>query len=432
MPDFRPLPAIHRLFPRVYYGWIVVGGTFLQLMVCVGIGFYSQQVLVDALPTAGHFNRVEVSAASSLFFLLTGLFGFGIGPLVDRAGARIFIFLGAVIQAVALLWVGRIESTNELPLAFALLALGFALSTSVPTGALLTRWFIARRALATTFSQTGVSVGGALMIPIATYWILQEGLAVTTAGLATAIVVVTIPVVIFVLRWDPQDYGLEPDGSIDWVRRSRHLSLSVQHREWQRREALQTSAFWGLCIAFGFGLAAQVGMIAHQLAALSEQIPRETAMWGGSLIPVGSVIGRLVVGSVADRFEKRRVAIGLFLLQGLGILAFSFSTSTAALFASTALFGLTIGSIFMLQSLITADLFGIPSFGRVFGAVQLGSQLTSSTGPLLVGWLFTIYGSYPQALRWLAVSSVLAAVILSRVRGPIEETNPPLDTASLQ
>lgn len=432
MTERRALPAIHRLFPQVYYGWFVVGGTFLQLMVCVGIGFYSQQVLVDALPAVHHFERVEVSAASSLFFLLTGLFGFGIGPLVDRAGARGFIFFGALIQAIALIWIGRLDSTAELPLAFALLAFGFALSTSVPTGALLTRWFIARRALATTLSQTGVSVGGAFMIPIATYWILHEGLAVTTAGLAITIVLVTIPVVIFILRWDPRAYGLEPDGSLEWVRKNRHLSLSVQHREWQRREALQTSTFWKLCLAFGFGLAAQVGMIAHQLAALSEQIPRETAMWGGSLVPIGSVVGRLIVGSVADRFEKRRVAIGLFLLQGLGILAFSFSTSPVSLFASTALFGLTIGSIFMLQSLITADLFGIPSFGRVFGAVQLGSQLISSTGPLMVGWLFTVYGHYPAALRWLALSSILGAAVLSQVHGPTENTTEPRDAASVQ
>jgi hypothetical protein len=60
------LPALHRLFPHVYYGWIVVAGTFLQSMVCVGIGFYSQQVLVDALPAVRGFDRVEVSAASSV------------------------------------------------------------------------------------------------------------------------------------------------------------------------------------------------------------------------------------------------------------------------------------------------------------------------------------------------------------------------------
>ena len=138
-------------------------------------------------------------------------------------------------------------------------------------------------------------------------------------------------------------------------------------------------------------------------------------MWGASLIPIGSVVGRLIVGIMADRFEKRRVAVALFLIQGFGILAFSFSDTPVSLFISTGIFGLTIGSIFMLQSLITADLFGIPSFGRIFGAVQLCSQLASSSGPLLVGWLFAVYGNYAHSLRWLTVASLLAGGDLDRV-----------------
>ena len=414
----RPLPAIHRLFPGVYYGWIVVAGTFLQSLVCVGIGFYSQQVLVDALTSVRGFERVAVSAASSTFFMLVGVFGFTIGPFVDRHGARGFIFVGATIQGLALIWIGRVQSNAGLAPAFALLALGFALSTSVPTGAILTRWFVARRSLATMFSQSGVSLGGAVMIPLATSLIHLRGFEWATVAMAATIALVAFPVVVFVLRWDPADYGLEPDGSLELTRASRHVTLESQVRVWRRRNALGTSTFWLLAAAFGCGLAAQVGMIAHQLAALAERMPWETAMWGGSLIPIGSFVGRLVVGSVTDRFEKRRVAIAMFVVQGLGILAFSFSETPLALFASTLLFGLTIGNIFMLQSLLTADLFGIPSFGRVYGSVQLCSQVASSAGPLLVGSLYATYGGYPAALRWLVGLSFLGAALLTQVRTP--------------
>lgn len=414
----KPLPVLNRLLPHVYYGWFVVAGTFLQSLVCVGIGFYSQQVLIDALVAVRSFERLEVSAASSVFFLLTGFFGFAIGPLVDRFGARGFIFVGATIQGLALILIGRLVTTTWLVLAFALLAFGFALSTSVPTGAILTRWFVARRSLATMFSQTGVSLGGAIMIPLATFLIHDRGLIWTTHAMAAMIWFIALPVVVFVLRRDPADYGLEPDGSIELAKSSRHVSVASQMREWQRRDAVRTPAFWLLALAFGFGLAAQVGMIAHQLAALVERMPRETAMWGGSLIPIGSLLGRFAVGSVADRLDKRRVAIGLFCFQGLGILAFSLSNSTEALFVSSLVFGLTIGSIFMMQSLITADLFGIPSFGRVYGAIQLCSQCVSSMGPLVVGSLYAIYGGYPSALRWLVVLSLIAAILISRVRAP--------------
>jgi MFS family permease len=414
----KPLPAIHRLFPNVYYGWIVVAGTFVSSLVCVGIGFYSQQVLVDALTNVRDFERVAVSAASSAFFMLVGAVGFAIGPYVDRHGARGFILVGASVQGMALVWIGRVESAGWLVPAFALLAFGFALSTSVPTGAILTRWFVARRSLATMFSQTGVSLGGAIMIPVATSLIHTRGLEWTTTAMAATLGLVAFPVVIFVLRWDPAEFGLEIDGSLDLARASRHVTIESQRRVWQRRAAIRTRAFWLLAAAFGCALAAQVGMIAHQLAALAERMPWETARWGGSLIPIGSFAGRLVVGSVADRFDKRRVATAMFCLQGLGILAFSFSDTPLALFASTLLFGVTIGNIFMLQSLLTADLFGIPSFGRVYGAVQLCSQVASGLGPLLVGALYVSLGGYSPALRWLSVLSICAALLLARVRPP--------------
>lgn len=56
-PGVHPLPAIHRAFPGVFYGWVVVLGTALLAFVCVGIGFYSQAVLVDGLVEARGWSR---------------------------------------------------------------------------------------------------------------------------------------------------------------------------------------------------------------------------------------------------------------------------------------------------------------------------------------------------------------------------------------
>ena len=51
-------------------------------------------------------------------------------------------------------------------------------------------------------------------------------------------------------------------------------------------------------------------------------------------------------------------------------------------------------------------------------AQQLCSQLASATGPLIVGTLYTQYGSYPAALRWLVLLSVAGALLLARVQPP--------------
>ncbi len=417
----RPLPALARLFPGVYYGWIVVWGTFFVSLVCVAIPFYLQPVLVASLTGLRGFDALGVSYATSSFFLLVGVFGFAIGPFVDRHGARAFIFCGALTLALALVGIGRAESAGWLALWFPLLALGFGLSTAVPTNAILTRWFIARRSIATTISQTGVSLGGAFVFPMATAMIAGWGFESAMLGLGGLICLVSLPVVIWVLRWDPLDHGLEPDGAAASAEPDDLLTRARQRRVWRRREALRTPTFWLLAAAFGLVLAAQVGMIAHQLSALGRHMSAEQAAWGGSLIPVGSVLGRFVIGPLADRVDKRAIAIGLFTLQGLGILAFSLSETPTALFASSLLFGLTIGSIFMMQSLIVAELFGIPSFGAVFGTVQLCTQIVSSGGPLLVGALVGGWG-YGIALRVLVALALAGAVVLAFVRPPRAET----------
>ena len=98
------------------------------------------------------------------------------------------------------------------------------------------------------------------------------------------------------------------------------------------------------------------------------------------------------------------------------MLALSQSTSAVALVASTLFFGLTIGSVFMLQSLIALELFGVISFGRVFGLLNLLSSVGGGLGPLLVGVIAARAGGYPVSLRVLAVIAALAAVAILRVK----------------
>jgi uncharacterized membrane protein YeaQ/YmgE (transglycosylase-associated protein family) len=82
-------------------------------------------------------------------------------------------------------------------------------------------------------------------------------------------------------------------------------------------------------------------------------------------IPLG--IAGAFVGVFIDPLDKRLVAMGLFLLQGAAVLALAYSTHTVVLYLGTFIFGLTMGSILMTQSLLTAECLGMISFGTVSG-----------------------------------------------------------------
>lgn len=411
------LPALARIAPRVFYGWWVALGACLISFVCAGVGFYSQGVLLDALCHERGWSRASVSGATSVYFVVTGVAGLAVGRGVDRLGPRAFIALGAPVLAAALVGIGRVESPPMLYACALAMAVGASLAGPVATSSIVTRWFAELRARAMTVSQTGVSIGGIVLVPLATWLIRERGLAAATEVLAVLVVGVALPVTAFVLRTDPAQHGLEADGPIR-ARARAALGAPAPLREFRTRDALATRAFWGLALAFGLGLFAQVGFLAHQLAGLRERGAPADAAFIVSATAFGSLVGRFAVGPLGDRLEKRRIAVALFLVQACATLCFARASSGPALGIASFVFGLTMGNIFLLQPLLVSEFFGIASFASVLGSLQLATSLASGLGPVAVGLAVERVGGYRGPLEGLACIGIAAALVLSRVRQP--------------
>ena len=415
----RPLPALHRLAPGVFYGWPVVAGTSVLSCIVVGVGFYGLAVFLDALCTERGWSRPAVSFATTLYFVTSGIAGSVIGRSVDRRGPRPWIAAGGIVMAVAVLAIGQVEAAWQLVVVYPLLAVGFAMTGPVPTGALITRWFVARRALAMSIANTGVSIGGIVLVPVTAALILDEGLAVATRWLALLLVASTLPMAIFVLRADPRDHGLEPDGAPPLASSpTARPEGQSDDRLWSARDALRTRTFWILVAAFGGILFCQVGVAMHQLSLLRQHLDAPTAALAVSATAFGSALARLVVGSFADRVSKRRLGAMLMVLQAAAIMGLAVADAGITLFAASIAFGFTIGNLFMLQTLLVGELFGMRSFGTVLGLLQLLTQTTSGLGPVALGLLHAAFGAYPPGLWVLACVALGAAAVLSRVRPP--------------
>ena len=176
-------------------------------------------------------------------------------------------------------------------------------------------------------------------------------------------------------------------------------------------------SFWVIALSFGAMLFTQTGFLIHQLAFLREQIGT-LAPYAVSVTAFGSVVGRLVVGGFADRVPKRSVSQGIFLLQAAALLALISAGHTAVLLLCAFVFGLTLGNVYMMQSLVAADLFGMASFGTVFGLVQLLTSLMGALGPVALGILFDQLGGYVPAIQMLLPIPVGAALLLGLLRPP--------------
>ena len=143
------LPLGTRVLPsRVYYGWYVAVACSLLMMVGVGVGYYGLAVFLGPLQDEHGWSNGVVSGATGLYFSLSGITGFVVGPRVDRIGPRPFMLAGSVLLAASISLIGYVEAVWQLYAVYAVLAVAFGLATSVSVNAVMTRWFVAKRAKA--------------------------------------------------------------------------------------------------------------------------------------------------------------------------------------------------------------------------------------------------------------------------------------------
>jgi hypothetical protein len=144
---------------------------------------------------------------------------------------------------------------------------------------------------------------------------------------------------------------------------------------------------------------------------------RSTAALGVTVPTFGSIVARLVVGQfIADKGDKRVITVVLFIGQAAAVLLYTMVGSTLAIYGVALLFGFTIGNVYMMMSLLTAELFGILSFGTVYGVVALAGQLGSGLGLVFMGWAHDATNGYTVPFVVLAALNLVAAVVITFAR----------------
>src|SRR5436190_10061243 len=245
-----------------------------MMWVTVGVGYYGLATFLRPLQDEHDWSAGVVSGASGLYFVVSGVAAYLVGPAIDRGGPKRLMAVGAVLTGISAAAVGFVETVWQLYLAYAVMALAFGMGAALAVGSIMSRWFIHHRAKAVSLSSTGVSLGGATLVPLGTLLIGKGGLELGAPVLGALVIIVALPVLWLAVVADPAEMGLQPDGpgGPDAVRpehRSR-VHLDTQYRVWSRRQAKYTMSFWGLLLGFALALATQTAVLIHQLSFLQE------------------------------------------------------------------------------------------------------------------------------------------------------------------
>ncbi len=420
VPPFREPLGVRLLPSRLHYGWWITIAISVVMFATVGVGYYGLAVFLRPLQEENGWSNSAVSGATGLYFSMAGVVGFLIGPVIDRRGPIRPMIIGVTLIGLSAMSLGQINQLWQLYAVYSVQAIAFGLSGSVAINSIMARWFVTKRAKAMSISATGVSLGGVILSPLGTWLVGQGGVEMAATFMGILVLVIGFPIVTMVLVWDPAQLGLKPDaGSPDAKVDSVQLSDDVQRRVWTRASAARTSAFWAILVAFVLALMAQTGFVLHQIAFLTDRLgSANQAALALSVTALGSIMARFVVGQFADRMDKRRLAALLFTIQALAVLGLLATDSTGVTYLLVMVVGFTIGNIYMVQTLLVADLFGLVSMGTVFGIIGLAAQIGSGLGPWLIGFIEDRSGSYTTAFILGAAMMLVAAVVVLAARPP--------------
>jgi cyanate permease len=185
-----------------------------------------------------------------------------------------------------------------------------------------------------------------------------------------------------------------------------------------RRALLRQRRFLTMSSAFALGLFSQVGLVPHLVSLLVPVLGEHGAAGAMSLITVCAVVGRLALGTVIDRADRRLAAAANFAMQAAGFSLLLFGTSATPVLLGCVLFGLGLGNLISLPPLIAEREFAPVDLGRVVALAIAVNQAFFSIAPGVFGALHDLAGSYAAPLAMaIALHLAAAALVLMGRRG---------------
>ena len=226
---------------RFKQGWSIVGFTATAQFFSVGIGYYTFGVYLKPLTEALDENRFWVSLCLSIQTLLMAFLSPLAGRLVSEYSIRGVMSFGVCIMSVGLIICSQASNLWHLYLGFGIVvSVGVVFLGNIPCNLMLANWFVRRRGMALGISQAGITFSGVLLVPLATYLVVNYGWRTSFLVFAVLAPVVLLPLIRkFAIR-APQDVGLFPDGDS----RPSSLADGSEATDWSFARAIRERDIW--------------------------------------------------------------------------------------------------------------------------------------------------------------------------------------------
>ena len=419
----RPLLRIR----RPYYGWWVLVGMVVALIVAEGVTFGAFGAYVEPLEERFGWSRTQVSLGFSVTVGTVGICAPIIGWLIDHVGPRRLMLIGAPLCAVSFTLLAFMTELWQWYAWISLNAIALGCVAYMPAQALAVRWFNRHRAAAVSVIGASLWLGQLAMLPVVQSIISAWGWR--DAFLYSGIMVLAAYAVAFLLVRDAPPAGhpeLDSPDKTDEADEPQPSVVSVAAGV-SAREALRHPLFW--CIVVGLMLFFFV-----LFGWLSQAVPYYRSVdysvgWSATLVSItagGAAVWLLAAGSQLERVRRPELAAvfctALLTLSMLALWLTGGSIGGVAAHIPLYVLGYAAGP--PIEALLFSRAFGLRNFATIMGTAFMFETVGIFASPIVAGEIFDNTGSYDYALllyAGCAGASCVIFLIASRIRQPMAQ-----------
>ena len=374
----------------------ILGGAAIMLSLAMGMrqsfGLLQPHMIRDIGITAADF-----SLAVALQNIVWGATQPIVGIWADKYGTRPVALLGVVIYIIGLIFLRFADATWMVTLGVGF-CVGIALSCTASNIAMnITARTVSAAKRGTAMGAVSAigSLGLTLASPMTQSLITQVNWQMAVVGFL-GLACVMLPAAFIGTRAD----AIEPDAVVGQPQSVKEAIV----------EALGHKGYRVLAIAF-FVCGLQLVFITTHLPAYLDICGIDPSIGSTTLALIGlfNVIGSYLFGWLGDRYSKRMLLGGIYMLRSIALyMFFSFPPTPV----STLVFGAVMGSLWLgvvpLVSGLIIHLFGLRFMATLSGIAFMSHQVGSFLGAWGGGYIFNVFGNYDLAWK-LAVTIGLAA-----------------------
>ena len=400
-------------------------------------------VFTDYLLAATGLSRLALSNAYLIGTLTSGLLlPFG-GVFIDRFGARLVVVIAAGWLAMTLVYLSvsdrLAQGLSDLlaldasrPVAFIVLCLGFVSLRFSGQGMLtmvsrttLGKWFDRRRGMVSGLSGIFVSFGFSAAPLLLSFFIDRGGWRGAWLSLAILIGLGMAPLGWLLYRDNPEACGLVMDGLAPPLAPSEAAAVSPPSdrtapvprqfsptRDFTRREALRTLAFWAVTLALASQALTMTGLTFHLVdIGAAAGLPQKQTV--ALFLPIGllATMTGYLIGVVSDLVRLKVLFIAMMVFEAIGLIGMAHLESLPLRLMAIAGLGITGGCFGTLSSVTMPRYFGRQHLGAIVGVEMMTLVIASAIGPSLLALFNDVFGSYRFGL-YLCAALPLSIIFL--------------------